>query len=806
MHDVRYALRGLRKQPVFSAVAIVTLAFGIGATTAVFSVLHQVLLRPLPYAQPERLVAVHNVYLKAGNEPSSVSIPDYLDRRSGAPAIEDATLFTPRVSALDISGHPEQVIALAVTPSFFTTLGRAPALGRAFGSADVDSGSAARIVILTDATWRARFGADASIMGRSIRVNGEAQTIVGVLPRDFEIPWRDTAVLVPFAFTPEQMSDAERGNEFSWMIARLRPNATAAQLDAQMDAIVSSLMARVPERATFMRSSGFTGRAEALQDAQRKSLRAQFYVVQAAVLLVLIIACANVANLLLMRAAARQRELAIRLAIGAARGRIVRQMLVEGVVLASIGGAAGVAVSVAGVQMLVALSGDRLPVIVSAQPDWAVLGFAASVMALAGIVFGLAPGIAMLRTPSAVLKDDTARGTSTRRSGRAQRVLVAIEAAVAVVLLAGAGLLVKSLAYLTQVNAGFNPERVLTAQIALPPLRYPDAAARRVFWQSLDERARILPGVTAAGLVTITPFSGEFNAGSFEIAGRPVGPGEQTPHANQDRVLGAYFRAMEIPLRQGRVFSDTDTADSPRVAIVDELLAKRYFPAADAIGRQLNFGSPRNYTIVGVVGTVNTLDLAKPSAEGRIYLSAVQVPPARMGLALKAAGDPAALAAAVRASVTAIDPEQPIAQVREMDDWIERSLQPRRAPTVLLSLFGATALALAAIGIYGVLAFSVTQRLREFGIRQALGAGGRSIVSMVVREGVSTAATGLAIGVVGAIVLGQAMRSLLVGVAPSDPVVLACAAVTLLAAAAAAAWIPARRATRVDPIVILRDA
>jgi predicted permease len=405
-----------------------------------------------------------------------------------------------------------------------------------------------------------------------------------------------------------------------------------------------------------------------------------------------------------------------------------------------------------------------------------------------------------------VLKDDTARGTSTRRSGRARRVLVAIEAAVAVVLLAGAGLLVKSLAYLTQVNAGFNPERVLTAQIALPPLRYPDAAARRVFWQSLDERARILPGVTAAGLVTITPFSGEFNAGSFEIAGRPVGPGEQTPHANQDRVLGAYFRAMEIPLRQGRVFSDTDTADSPRVAIVDELLAKRYFPAADAIGRQLNFGSPRNYTIVGVVGTVNTLDLAKPSAEGRIYLSAVQVPPARMGLALKAAGDPAALAAAVRASVTAIDPEQPIAQVREMDDWIERSLQPRRAPTVLLSLFGATALALAAIGIYGVLAFSVTQRLREFGIRQALGAGGRSIVSMVVREGVSTAATGLAIGVVGAIVLGQAMRSLLVGVAPSDPVVLACAAVTLLAAAAAAAWIPARRATRVDPIVILRDA
>jgi predicted permease len=806
MQDLRYALRGLRRQPVFASVAILTLALGIGATTAVFSVLFQVLLKPLPYPQADRLVAVGNVYLKSGGEASAVAIPDYLDRRSGAPAIADATLFTPRVSALDLAGNPEQIIALAVTPSFFTTFERGPALGRGFADADVSGGAAAKVVILTDATWRSRFGADPSVVGRTIRVNGEAQTVVGVLPRDFEIPWRDTSMLVPFAFTPNQMSDDERGNEFSWMIARLRPSATVAQLDAQIDAIVAGLMTRVPSRAAFMQSSGFTGRALPLQAMQTQSVRAQLIVVQAAVALVLLIACVNVGNLLLMRVAGRRRELAIRTAIGAGRRRIAGQMVVEGLVLASIGGAIGIVSSLAGVRGLQAMSADQLPTTVTMMPDWTVLAFALLVTALTGLAFGVVPAAGLLRAPAgSLLKEDTARGTGGRGTGAVRRTLVIVESAGALVLVVGAGLLVKSFAHLTGTDAGFNPERVLTAQIALQPLRYPAAGARRGFWQRLSAKIEELPGVASAGLVGSTPFSGEMNAGSFTIVGRAIGPGEQTPHANQDRVGGDYFKAMQIPLLAGRFFSGTDTPDAARVAIVDDRLAKQFFLGGDAVGHQLNFGSPRNYTIVGVVGTVKAVDLAAPAGEGRIYLSAMQVPPARMGLVIKAASNPDALVSGIRAAVRSIDTEQPIADIREMDEWIERSLQPRKTPTILLGLFGATALALAAIGMYGVLAFSVSQRLREFGIRQALGARGGSILALVMRDGLGAAGIGLGIGAAAALVLGRGMQSLLVDVTPRDPVVLGASALTLLATAAMAAWLPARRATRADPMAILRS-
>jgi predicted permease len=806
MQDVRYAIRGLLQQPVFAAVSILTLALGIGATTAVFSVVYQVLLRPLPYPGAERLVSVSNMYLAAGTEPSFVSIPDYLDRRSGAPAIEDATLFTARVSALDVGGTPEQVIALAVTPSFFTTLARGPALGRAFSDSDVADGRGARVVILSDGTWRAKFGADPSIVGRAVRLNGESYVVVGVLSRDFELPWRDTAMLLPFAFTPAEMSDAERGNELSRMIARLRPGATLAELDAQMDTITAGLMTRVPSRAAFMQASGFTGRAMPLQQAQTKGVRAQLYIVQAAVALVLLIACANVGNLLLMRTAGRQRELAIRTAIGAGRGRLVKQLLVEGAVLAAAGGGLGVALSIAGVRGLLALAGEQLPGVVTTTPDARVVALAVCVTALTGLLFGVVPALNTLRAPaSALLKEDTFRGSAGRRGGRIRRMLVVVEAAVALVLVAGAGLLVKSFVHLTAANTGFNPDRVLTAQVALQPLRYSDANARRAFWERIVQSVQRLPGVTAAGLVTATPFSGELNAGSFHVVGRPIGPGEQTPHANQDEVGGDYFQAMQIPLLQGRFLNDGDSAEAPRVAIIDQLLARKYFHGVDAIGRQLNFGSPRNYTIVGVVGTVNAADLAAPPAEGRIYLSAAQVSPARMGLVVKTARNPETLVSGVRAAVRLIDPEQPIAQIREMDEWIERSLQPRRNPTILLSLFGAIALALAAIGMYGVLAFSVTQRRREFGIRQALGAGGHSILSLVLREGLGAAVTGLAIGIGAATTLARGMRSLLVDVPPGDPLVLASSAAALLLVAAAAAWLPARRATRVDPMTVLRS-
>ncbi len=806
MQDLRYALRSLRKQPIFTLVAVLTLTLGIGANTAIFSILYEVLLRPLPYREPGRLVFVWNAYLKAGPAMSHVAIPDYLDRRTVAPAIEDATLFTPRNASLSTGAQPEQITVLAVTPSFFTTLGRGPAIGRAFSQSDATPG-ADTYAILTDSLWRSRFGADRSIIGRSIRLNGADHVVLGVLAADFELPWRDTSILVPFSFTAAQRSDAERGSEFSLMVARLRPGATIEQLNAQMQTIVDRLMDRVPARASYMRNSGFTGRATKFRDELIGDVRLSLYLLQAGVMVVLLIACANVANLLLMRATGRQRELALRATLGAGQWRIARQLLTEGAVLSAIGAGCGLALGAAGVRALIALTADQMPVAAHASVKPAVLLFTVALASATALVFGLVPSLSLLRgTPAAALKDDSFRGSAGRRTGRMRTALVVVETALAVVLLICAGLLVKSFARVLRVNPGFSTEHVLTAQIALPAARYATPAASRLFWGRLLERARQIPGATSAGLISNVPFSGDFNAGTYTIVGRQLAPTEKLPHARQDFVTGDYFQAMQIPLVEGRLFSDSDTAESPRVALVDEFFAKRQFPNASPIGRQINFGSPRNYTIVGVVGTINGMDLARPVPEERIYLSATQVTSSTMGLVLKAALEQTVLIPQIRAAVQAIDPEQPIAHMNTMDEWISRSLQGRRTPMTLLTLFGLVALALSAIGIYGILAFGVAQRAKEFGIRQALGADRHSILSLVLMQGLLTTATGVAIGVLGALALTQLLESMLFGVTAHDAGVYTAVPFGLLAVAALACYVPARRATQVDPMVTLRES
>ena len=807
MTDIRYALRALRKQPVFTLVAVLTLTLAIGANTAIFSLLYQTLLRPLPYANAERLVFIWNTYPLMGLPQASVSIPDYLDRKSQAPAIEDAALFTGRAANLAEAGRPEQLRALAVTSSFFSTLGRQPFLGRAFTEEEARP-EADKFVVLSHALWNARFAADRTIVGRDIRLNGEAHRVVGVLPADFELPSRDIAVLLPFAFTPQQMSDEGRGNEFSSMIARLRPGATIEQLNAQMKVIVDQNVERLPTRAQFARSSGFGGYAVSMRDQLVGDVRTPLLVLQAGVLLVLLIACANVANLLLMRATGRGRELAIRTTLGAGRSRLVRQMLTEGVVLSVIGAVAGFAVGIAGLHGLIAMTSQQLPGAAEATLEPVVLLFTVALSIVTGLVFGLIPALAVIRgNTAAFLKDDSTRGSASKSTGLARATLVVAETALALMLLIGAGLLIKSFVRLQSVNPGFSTENVLTAQVALPPLQYPDAAARRVFWTRLIERAGALPGVIAAGLSTNVPFSGSVSSGSYSIVGYTPGPNETAPHGRQEIVGGDYFRAMQIPLIEGRPFNDSDTDGATPVVIVDQYLADRYFSGKGALGRQIVRGRntpPR--TIVGVVGTINSIDLAQPVIKERLYYPVTQAAQPRMAVILKTATDPTALVAALREAVLTIDPDQPISDVRTMDGWVSRSLEVRRAPTVLLALFGGVALVLSAIGIYGVLAFGVAQRVREFGIRQALGANRQSILSLVLAQGMRTVGMGIALGLGGAYALSRFLEALLFSVQPYDMAVFVGVTVLLLVVAVLACYLPARRATEIDPMTALRDA
>ena len=808
MQDIRYALRTLRKQPVFTLVAVLTLTLGIGANTAIFSLLYQTLLRPLPYGSADRLVFVWNSYPLMGLPQASVSIPDYLDRKTQAPAIEDATLFTGRSANLAEEGRPEQLRALAVTPSFFSTLGRQPFLGRGF-TEDEAKPEADKFVILSYGLWNSRFGGDRTVVGRDIRLNGDGYRVVGVLPADFEVPSRDIAVLVPFAFTPEQMSDNARGNEFSSMIARLRPGATIEQLNAQIKTIVDRNNDRLPTRAQFAKSSGFGGFGVSIRDQLVGDVRTPILVLQAGVILVLLIACANVANLLLMRATGRGRELAIRTTLGAGHWRLVRQMLTEGVVLSVIGGIGGLALGVAGLRGLIAMSSRQLPGATEATLQPMVLLFTVGLAMATGLVFGVIPAIAVIRGNTAsFLKDDSTRGSAGRGTGLARATLVVGETALALMLLVGAGLLIKSFARLQAVDPGFSTDNVLTAQIALPTSRYPDPTQVTAFWERLVAKARELPGVTAVGLTSNVPFNGNVSSGSYSIVGYTPGPGQPSPHGRQEVVGADYFSAMHIPVLQGRVFNDSDTAASAPVVVIDQYLVKRYFADRNPLGQEIQRGGPSSpkMRIVGVVGTINSIDLGEPVAKERVYRPLSQVARPMMALVLKTGLDPQTLVSQVRSAVQSIDPEQPIADVRTMDQWVARSLENRRTPTILLALFGGVALVLSAIGIYGVLAFGVAQRVREFGIRQALGANRQSILSLLLMQGMRTVGIGVALGLGGAYALSRFLQTLLFGVQQHDIAVFGVVTLLLVLVAVVACYVPARRATEIDPMAALRDS
>lgn len=804
MQDLQFALRTLRKQPLFALVAILTLALGIGANTAIFTLVYQTLLQPPPVANADRLHFVWNSYGGINLAQASVSIPDFIDRKTLAAAVEDATLFSDRMANINEGGTPEQIRAIAVTPSFFSTLGVQPVRGRGFLDQEATP-DADRFVVLSHGLWTSHYAADEALLGKDIRVNGLPYQVVGVMPKDFDLLGRDIGMYIPFSFTPAQLSDNERGNEFSQMIVRLRPGATPEHLSGQMKTVTDEVAKRLPARAGFMRSSQFGGYSVPLRQQLVGDVRTPLYIMQGCVLFVLFIACVNVANLLLMRATRRQREVAIRSTLGAGRWRILRQMVTEGLVIAFAGGLAGVAVGLGGARALIALAGDRLPGTPQATLDPSVLLATFGLVAVTGLVFGVVPALAITRgNAAAYLKEDTSRGTASRRVGLMRSAMVAGEVGAALILLAGAGLLIKSYSRLQEVDPGFNREHVLTANISLPAAKYPDATARIEFWKRAVEKAKTIPGVTSVGFTTNVPFSGNVSSGSYTIVGRDTPAGEPAPHARQEIVGGDYFKTMGITLLKGRYFADTDTATAPPVAIVDEYMVKKYFADMEPIGQQIRRGGPNPITIVGVVRTISAIDLAQPVTKERLYYPATQQGVRTLSIMLKTSNDPKTVVPDVRAAIRALDQEQPIAAVRTMDEWMGRALQPRSTPTLLLTIFGAVALVLSAIGIYGVLAFGVAQRVREFGVRQALGADGGTILKLVLGQGLKTIGIGAVLGLAGALALSKYLESLLYGVTARDLGVLAGVTVVLLLVAAAACYIPARRATRVDPLVALR--
>jgi predicted permease len=815
LQDLRYGARMLLAKPGFTLAAVLTLALGIGANTAVFSVVDALLLKPLPYADSGQLVHVYNTYPKGELMMAGTSVPDYMDRRDQAPALADSAIWQPYSFNLSTQSAPERLNGVAATPSLFSTLGAGAALGRTLTDADGQVGSE-HVVVLSAGLWKNQFGGDTAVVGRDVRLNGDNYRIVGVMPEGFFFPDHQAQLWAPLAFTDKQRSDDERGREMYDSIGRLAPGASIAQLDAQMDAIVQHNLERVAGTPRgdgwkkFVESSGFTGRAQTLRDAWVGDLRPTLWLLQALVAVVLLIACANVANLLLTRLSARQKELSVRTALGAGRARIARQLLIESLLLALVGGAAGLALGAAGVDVIRTLGLGGQTGSFNIAIDMPVLAFSLLLALATGFVFGLFPLLSLARNRTAEALSEGGRGNSAGpASRRVRNALVVAQTAMAVALLGVAGLLIRSYLHVQQQSPGFVSDNVLSAMIVLPKNRYPDEASQAQFYDRLLGEARALPGVKSAGLVNNMPFSGNDGSGSYLIEGRDRSNGA-TPHGYQQTIDEDFFKSMQIPILAGRAFTAQDTATAPPVAIVDETLVKKYFAGQDPIGKRIsnNYNEDpaktRWMTIVGVAGAVKRDRLSEQTTKETIYAYYKQQPDTYATLALRTEMAPNALVAPLRDALRRVDPEQPVFDIKTMSERIALSLDDRRTPMLLLMLFAGVALALSAVGIYGVLAFAVAMRTGEIGVRLSLGAQRRDILRLILRDGGRLTALGLAIGLVGAIAIATAMRAQLFGVGVLDPATLALVIGVIGTTALVACWLPARRAARIAPTEALR--
>ncbi len=788
MRDFLYGTRMMARRPAFTAVAVLALALGIGANTAMFSVVNTVLLRPLPYAEPDRLVALEWSYFN-------------LHRWRGQQrSMEAVSAVNPFSMSLSTRDEPERISCGRVNAGFFRLLRVRPAMGRDFLQEE-DTPGGPRVAILTDNLWKRRFAADPNVVGRSITLDGELYTVIGVLPDTFRFDvMRDSPA--PDLYAPLALSGANK-DEAPWVRAygRLKPGVSLEQANAEMGTIWARLQAGVPRNRQ--------GRGAAIVPIRRSifwDVRHSLLVLLGAVTLVLLIACANVANLLLSRATARRKEMAVRAAMGAGRRRLIGQLLMENLPLGLAGGALGLLFAYCGVPLMRMVPPDQVPMVNEIRVDATVLAFTAAVSVFTIVLFGMAPAFSTSRVDVNETLKEGARGGADVRGGRLRRILVVSEVALALLLTVGATLMIRSFLRLQAVNPGFNPDGLLSASISLPLQKYREPRQRVAFFERILDRVQSMPGVQSATLASELPLSGVVNAGGWVVQGRPF-------HGPRDvlflfwRVTDRnYLRTMQIPLRRGRWFNEHDTLESPKVAVISEGAARRYFPNEDAIGKRIGDGRVW-ITVIGIVADVRHEDVGREH-KTEILFPYTQDPARNVTLAVRTDSriypDPQRFAPALRHAVAEIDRDQAVSKVISMPRLMNDRLAMRRLAVILLVTFAALALVLAAVGIYGVLAFAVTQRTHEIGVRMALGAGRADVLRMVVRQATGLALAGVALGLVAAVALTRVLRSMLYGVSTTDPAIFAGVAVLLMAVAAVAGYIPARRASRLDPIAALR--
>ena len=804
--DLRFGFRMLTRKPGFTVVAIIALALGIGANTAIFSVVNSVLLRPLAYREPERLVVINHDYPKLSLK-ATVSAIGYTHYRDNAKSFESVVAMTGGGFNLTGGGDPEQVNGSRITHNFFSALGAEARLGRVF-LPEEDQPGRNKVVVLSHGFWQRRFGGDPGIVNKNITLNDESYTVVGVMPPSFQFG-RETGQVVdlwtPIAFTPQQLSYNNLTNEFLFVFARLKPGVTIGQAQAELDTIADNLRRQYLPWAGSRNEWGLT--TESMTELVIGNIRQALWILMGIVGLVLLIACANVANLLLARAADRQKEMAIRTALGAGRWRVVRQLLTESALLALMGGAIGLLLTWLGINALVKVNQVQIPRASEIGVDWRALAFTLGVSLLTGFVFGLVPALQISKADlHETLKEGGRTGSSGARAW-VRNTLVVLEMALALVVLVSAGLLVRSFWRVQQVNPGFAPQNTLAMSLVLPATKYKEPVRRVNFYKEALQRIRALPGVQSAGATSILPLSGNNSSGSFQIEGRVTPQGQSSPHGDRWAATTDYFSTMRIPIIRGRFFDDRDTMESQPVAIIDETMARKYWPDEDPMGKRITFqGGPNNpiwREIVGIVGHVKHRGL---EGESRVqyYIPHSQTQNAFMSLVVRASVDPTSLTGAVRGAISGLDKDLPVFRVKTMEQFVSESMAQRRFAMALVGIFAAVALALACVGLYGVLSYSITQRFREIGIRMALGASGADVLRLVVGQGMLLALAGVALGSVAAFLLTRLMANLLFAVTASDPLTFVTIASLLTLVALVACFAPARRATKVDPIEALR--
>ena len=795
LKDIRYGVRSLLQRPGFTAIAVITLALGIGANTTLFSFVNGVLLRPLPYQDAERLVVLDETAPKQGIDSFAVSYPNFVDWRQQNQVFEDIGIFQEGNHTLVGAGDPEQIPGARVSQGLFELLGVAPIRGRTFRTEE-DTPETNTVVILSHGLWQRRFASAENVVGQTLSLNGRICTVIGVMPPGFKFP-EIAELWMPMGLTEKLYTRNDHGLE---SIARLKANVTLEQAQAEMNVIARRIEAQHP-----VTNEGLGVNVFRLRDRLVGDYRQALLILLGVVVFVLLIACANVANLLLARSSSRRQELALRAALGASRARIIRQLLTESALLTFLGAVGGVLLAVWGKNLLLSAIPGEMPFWMKFDLDSRVLGFTFVLSLLTGLVFGVAPALQASKNDLNEALKEGGRNAGGAHN-RLRSSLVVAEVALSLMLLVGAGLMIRSFAKLENVDAGIKPENVLTVEVPLPRAKYAEPAKQSAFFKELVTQVRTLPGVSSAAAISGVPLRGGWGR-SLTVEGHPVLSVGQAPMINHSVVTPNYFQTMGIPLREGRDFTEADADGTTRTTVVDERLARQYWPGASPLGKRIRFGPPESnepwHIIVGVAGSVRNRRLDQEAVQ-TIYVPHQQIPVRGMTIALRTSGDPESLTGAVREAVRALDKDQPITNVMTMETVIARSVWLQRFYTILFGVFAALALALAVVGIYGVMSYAVTQRTHEIGIRMALGARAGDVLRLVIKNGMLLISIGVVIGLAGALALTRLLATMLFGITPTDALTFVAVSAVLIVVALLACYVPARRATKVDPLVALR--